>query len=123
MQREIRRQMLKAQLNELPDDLADIAYLVDRAMPFLTPPDAFVHSLRMNLVDTATASSMAADQPGAHRSLGMRLLIGAAATASIMGAGFIIRRSHVLDDIPPTITSLLSKGEGALGSKVANASR
>gem|GEM_PF-4559396 len=115
--------MLNAQLNELPKDLADIAYLVDSAMPFLTAPDAFVHSLRMKLLDTA-ASSMTADKAKAtHRSLGLRLLIGAAATASIIGAGFIIRRSHILDEISPTITSLLNKGEGALGSKMANASR
>ena len=117
MQEEIIKRTLNAQLNELPEDLVEIAYLVKSAMPVMSAPDAFARSLRVRLLD-ASAESLGVDPSRAtRRSLGLRFVLGAAATVSIIGAGLIIRRSRVLNDISPTVASLLNKGDAQLGSK------
>ena len=119
MQEKIKRETLNAQPNELPEDLVKIAYLVKSAMPVMSPPDAFARSLRVKLLD-ASAESLGVDTSRVtNRSLGLRFLVGAAAaTVSIIGAGLIVRRSHVLDDVSPTIASLLNRGDAQLGSKM-----
>jgi len=122
MQREIKGKMSNAHLNELPPELVGISYLVASAMPGVTPPDGFVRSLHSRLLDAAITSVEAEKASASHRSWGLRLLVGAAATVSIIGAGLILRRSHILDEISPTIASLLNNGKGTLEGKMANAS-
>ncbi|MSQ15353.1 MAG: hypothetical protein EXR50_05775 [Dehalococcoidia bacterium] len=123
MQKERKAERRNAQPHDLPEDLVEIAHLVGRAMPMMSPPDAFERSLRVSLL-AASAESLGVDTNRVgRRSFGLRFLVGAAATVSLIGAGLIIRRSHVLDEMSPSIASMLNRGDAQLGSRMAEASR